>query len=173
VAVICAQLAAWRRGVAGFDHVVWERNDMDLETFVATTLAQIARGIQRAQNEAGSTGAWINPSGQLSTAGGSRLISVDTDAHAYLEDVEFDIAVTAADEQKAGVGAGVRVIGLAQLGAKGETRYQNAAVSRVQFRVKVAWPPARNSELEQKRKVQRTRAARGPKRSSWVGDFSR
>jgi hypothetical protein len=150
-----------------------EQRPVDLETFVANSLAQIARGIKKAQHEAEGTGAWISPAGRLPARTNSALIATDTDANAYLTDVQFDVAVTVADEKQAGAGAGLQVMGMA-LGAKAKATYENAVVSRVQFTVPVAWPGQRNAPLEEKR--ERARAATPKRRatrstSSWVQGY--
>lgn len=141
---------------------------MNLEDFVANSLAQIAAGIKKAQQSAAETGAWISPIGRLSARPDVPRIAIDTDASAYLTNVQFDVAVTVADEKEAGAGAGLRVMG-AQLGAKASTKYENATVSRVQFTVPVAWPGQRNAPLEEKRAKARAEAPKARQaRENWV-----
>lgn len=123
---------------------------MDLEDFVASTLAQISAGIEKAQKQADDTGAWINPGGQIATHSDRVTIEVDAGARVYLENVDFDVAVTAATDQSAGTEGGIRVMGL-RLGAEGEVKYENSSVSRVKFSVPVAWPHVRKKELEEDR----------------------
>jgi hypothetical protein len=144
---------------------------MDLENFVANSLTQIAAGIKKAQERAAATGAWINPAGRLAKRPDGVLIATDTDANAYLTDVQFDVAVTVADEKEAGAGAGLRVMG-AQLGAKANTKFENAIVSRVQFTVPVAWPGHRNAPLEEKRAKVRPKTGKPQQpRRNWVKDY--
>ena len=75
---------------------------------------------------------------------------------AYVQDVKFDVAVTASDEQGAKAGAGIKILG-ATLGADGKVNYQNSEVSRVQFSVPVVWPGQTQPELESALKQQRQR----------------
>src|SRR6266513_971279 len=130
---------------------------MDLEEFVSSALTQIARGISKAQSDAANTGAWINPAGRMVSAEPGGTIEVDENILSRLDNVQFDVAVTASDEQRADAKAGLKIAVLAGLGASGSVSYQNAAVSRVQFRVPVVWPSKRNEELERKRAETRAR----------------
>lgn len=129
---------------------------MDLEEFVASTLTQISAGIAKAQVQTAESGAWINPAGKIETTRETLGIAVDTNARVYLEHVEFDVAVTVATDQAAGAKGAIKVLGL-QLGADGRVNYENSSVSRVQFRIPVAWPGDRDPLLEQKRAEARRR----------------
>lgn len=120
---------------------------MDLENFVAQTLAQITKGIQKAQREVGDTGAWINPAG-YGLPKAEQRVELSTGVFAYIHDVEFDVAVTVSDEQKAGAGAGISVFG-AKVKAGGDVAYENEEVSRVSFSVPVVWPQSVRDEREQ------------------------
>lgn len=133
---------------------------MDLENFVASTLAQIARGIKKAQTDAADTGAWINPSGDVPGRPATAQLHIDLDERAYIQDVHFDVAVTISNEQAAGAEGKITVLGL-RIGGDGKVTYENSSVSRVQFRVAVAWPGQRNAEYQRQRaeKDQADRAA--------------
>lgn len=124
---------------------------MNLEDFVASSLAQISAGIRKAQEQAAGSGAWINPAGQIQGHKERTPIEIDVGAHVYLENVDFDVAVSAATDQSADAGGGIRVLGL-QLGAEGAVKYENSSISRVRFSVPVVWPYERKSDLEEKRK---------------------
>lgn len=122
---------------------------MNIEEFVSQTLQQITNGIVKAQEATAATGARINPAGSLGIKQGASVLQTDTDAMTYVTDVEFDIAVTAGNEQASGANAGIKVMGMS-LGAKADVKYENEAVSRVQFKVPVAWPGQRDLVLETK-----------------------
>ncbi len=113
---------------------------MDLEEFVSSALTQTARGIRKAQSDAADTGAWINPAGRMGGPEPGSTIEVDENILSRLDNVQFDVAVTASDEQRADAKAGLKIAVLGGLGASGGVSYQNTAVSRVQFRVPVVWP---------------------------------
>jgi hypothetical protein len=120
---------------------------MDLKEFVAGSLTQIAEGIKQAQEASTKSGAWINPlSGQIPASPERPIVHVPN-GRRYLHEVKFDVAVTVSDEQRADAGAGIQIFG-AKLGAEGELKYQNAAVSRVQFSVPVIWPGDEKPELD-------------------------
>jgi hypothetical protein len=127
---------------------------MDLEEFVASTLTQISAGIAKAQEQAAASGAWINPAGKLSSSEERSAIEVDVNAYAYLETVEFDVAVTIGKDESAGAGGGIKVLGL-QLGAGADVKYENSSVSRVKFSIPVSWPADRDPDLESRRKAAR------------------
>jgi hypothetical protein len=147
---------------------------MNLEDFVATTLTQIAAGIAKAQDQAASTGAWINPAGGIRKDKDMAVIQIDTNAFAYLEQVEFDVAVTAATDQTAHAEGGIKVMGL-QLGAGGEANYLNSSVSRVKFSIPVSWPADRDTDLEKRREeaARRTSEARKQTTRNPYGAFGR
>lgn len=141
---------------------------MDLQEFVASTLTQISAGIAQAQEQCAESGAWINPTGALAHPKEKLQVEVDLNARAYLEQVQFDVAVTIGSDQTAEGGGGIRVLGL-DLGAKGSVNYENSTVSRIRFSVPVVWPADRDPELEQKRTERAARqSASTPRRSSWV-----
>ena len=133
---------------------------MDLENFVASSLAQIARAIKQAQEDAASTGAWINPAGAGLPGRDSIPVEIEAGIFAWVHNVEFDVALTVNDTQEANAGAKVQIFA-ASLGGGGAVKYENNAVSRVKFSVPVVWPPTRREEREhaldaQKRALRRS-----------------
>ena len=90
----------------------------------------------------------------------------------YIHEVKFDVAVTVSDEQRADAGAAIKIFG-AKLGAEGELKYQNAAVSRVQFSVPVVWPgdarPEVDKAMDQQRSANYDAAMQGVSRSLYPG----
>ncbi len=130
---------------------------MDLKDFVAGSLTQIVEGIKKAQEGTANTGALISPAGANIASRKETPIMRTPDGHAYLHDVQFDVAVTVSDEKEAGAGASLRIFG-AKLGAEGAVTYQNAAVSRVQFSVPVVWPGQILPELEKRLREEKQRS---------------
>jgi hypothetical protein len=108
---------------------------MNLDEFVEATLIDIVAGVERAQQNIGRSGAWINPtrrdfsekSLQSGVSMGGRV--------ALLREVEFDIAVTVTTG--AG-GKGELKVAAFSLGG-GATR-EHESISRVKFSVPVVWP---------------------------------
>jgi hypothetical protein len=105
---------------------------MDLEQFVADSLAQIVQGVHKAQKAIEGTGAKINPADA---------------ARSPDEFVEFDVAVTAAEEKATGgkINVLTAVVGL---NARGESNASNTTASRIKFKVLVKLPPGPPSPTE-------------------------
>lgn len=125
---------------------------MDLQTFVTSTLVQIAKGIGNAQDQLKGTGTLVNPGlrGMFASAKVTAPVVYISGVQVHIKDVSFDIAVTASDEQSAEAGAGIKVWG-ARLGADGKVSSENSTVSRVQFSVPIVLPFAmvQNSQQPQ------------------------
>jgi len=76
---------------------------MELEEFIASTLARIARGAGREQEEVlGQNGPWVSPLGSnMPALPGMVLIPMgNPHEHVYLRNVSFDVAVTVTDQQR-------------------------------------------------------------------------
>lgn len=104
---------------------------MELKEFIAATLGEIQEGVHMAIKqtiESGINGA-INPSW-----GGTKDIN-----SSLIQEVKFDIAVTVADEKKAGVNGGIKVVGLS-IGGEGSTETTTSRVSRIQFSIPIVPP---------------------------------
>lgn len=102
--------------------------DMDLQTFVKTTLIQIISGVKDAGEEITKCGisAVINP----------RLAHA---THSNPKDVEFDVAVTVSASDTGGGKAGLKIASL-EIGGGKERRTETQAVSRIRFAVPIAMP---------------------------------
>ncbi|BCV41211.1 hypothetical protein [Shewanella algae] len=104
---------------------------MELKDFVASTLGEIQEGVQLAINRAmdRKTNGAINPCwGETSDIGPS-----------HVQNVNFDIAVTVADEEKAGINGGIKVVGIS-LGGEDSSKSTTSRVSRIQFSIPVIPP---------------------------------
>lgn len=125
---------------------------LELQTFVTSTLVQIAKGIRDAQDQLKDTGTLVNPGlrGMFAGAKITAPVVYISGVQVHIEDVSFDIAVTASDEQSAAVGAGIKVLGV-RLGADGKSGSENSTASRVQFSVPIILPFAtvQNSQQPQ------------------------
>lgn len=109
---------------------------MDLKTFVAESLKQIAEGIKEAQEA--DTGAWICP--PVLKNDGVRAEAPNGN-YPFIQEVDFDIAVTVTEDSHAEGGAKVSVFAVS-LGGKTETTSANSSVSRLRFSLPVRWPIA-------------------------------
>ncbi len=97
---------------------------MKLQEFVNETLREIIAGVNEAQDYAKDNNATINVGPVMGTP---------------INEVEFDVAVTATEGSEAHGGVGVFVAGLG-LGAKGKRDASNGSVSRVKFSIPVCLP---------------------------------
>ena len=57
-----------------------------------------------------------------------------------IQQIEFDVAVTASQERGAEVKAGIEVVGVSLFGGKGSTKLEAVSVSRLRFVVPVLFP---------------------------------
>ena len=114
---------------------------MDLDEFVRQTLVDVMNGVKAAQEELHGDGSGIvavkgqispRPAGRSGSTTGGRPLS---DIGSPIDQIEFDVAVTA--EEGAEAKGGVKVWGL---NVGGGVASKEAVVSRVKFSVPVALP---------------------------------
>jgi hypothetical protein len=104
---------------------------MELKEFIASTLGEIQEGVQmaiKATSESDVNGV-INPSW-----GGINNINAS-----LIQNINFDIAVTVADEEKAGMKGGIKVVGIS-VGGEDTATSKTSRVSRIQFSIPVIPP---------------------------------
>ena len=101
---------------------------MELKDFIRETLLQIMAGVEEAKN-GWKGGGVINP-----------VLSLDVDfTKNQLQEVCFDVAVTAQDEKTGGAGGGIRVFSV-DLAGKAERTTTNSTVSRISFKIPIMPP---------------------------------
>lgn len=104
---------------------------MDLKTFVAESLKQIAEGIKEAQEA--DTGALVCP--RITDA---KTMHVAVGANAYIaQSVSFDVAVTAS---QSGSGSAFIKVAWLEVGAGADSGVANASISRIRFDIPMVWP---------------------------------
>jgi hypothetical protein len=111
---------------------------MNLRDFISETLTQIAEGVKDAQGKSSTHGSRINP--KLTTAAHNAIqhgLMFASGSATQL--VHFDVALTAIEGTGTKGGIGV-FAGAVSLGASGQSKTENASVSRVQFVVPVVLP---------------------------------
>jgi len=131
----------------------------DLALFIEETLVQIVQGIVGAQLRVDSLGAQINPAGNLYNAKreDAPRLNVGSDRQAYLEVVEFDVAVTRMEEDKRDVSGGIAVLGIGAGGGR-EAADTMTRVSRLRFKVPVVFPGDHNLQAETEAKERKAKA---------------
>ena len=114
---------------------------IQLQDFVKETIVQIVNGVKAAQEARRGTKARVNPRGLTypTTADNKQGRRWDFGTAQYAEDIEFDVAVAAAEgtETKGGVGV---VAAIFALGAQGKSDASSSTVSRIKFTVPVFLP---------------------------------
>ena len=100
---------------------------MELREFVAETLKQVIEGVATAQEYAGAHGSVVGYYEEITNLDPAPQV------------VEFDVAITTADETQVKGGAGIMVAMLA-LGSQAQTDRANQMVSRIRFAVPLYLP---------------------------------
>lgn len=112
---------------------------MDLKSFITQVLSEVVQGVQDAQAVLGENAKYINP--QLSTQQGP-LEKQGLQVSIYgqlVQQVEFDVAVTATEGTGTKGGVGV-VAGVFALGSQGQSKEEHSNVSRIKFSVPLTLP---------------------------------
>jgi hypothetical protein len=109
---------------------------MELGEFVRDALVQLVSGVSAAQRDAAASGARIAPQVRISMDS-TGLLEEGTNRPLHL--VEFDIAITATEEKGKSAKIGVLSAALS-IGGEGHAGKHSELVSRVRFRVPIAYP---------------------------------
>ena len=118
---------------------------MDLKEFIQVSLVQISKGIEAANEELKDSKAKVNPSNIAVNAGGGANYGIISQTNQNMprvvELVEFDIAITVSDgtEKNGKIALSVGAIGI---GVGGKNSEANSSLSRLKFKIPVAWPHA-------------------------------
>lgn len=110
---------------------------MELKDFVSKTLQEIVAGVKEAQENM-VEGGEINPAYPMIRGGGKHTYLTGSNG-SPLQNVEFDVAVTATEGKgtKGGIGVFVGSVGL---GTQGQSESSNTSISRITFSVPVTFP---------------------------------
>jgi hypothetical protein len=116
---------------------------MDLETFIAQSLIQIANGVEKASDALKSTSTVINPKSVSGAHKGDMNVFgyLDTqDQHLRtVQKIEFDVAVLASEGKETKGGIGI-VVGSIGLGTQGKSESESSSHSRIKFTIPMALP---------------------------------
>lgn len=119
--------------------------NVNLSEFISDSLKQIIDGVVSAQVYAKTKGALINPADshveaiEISTPSGEAYFDDDERTYRKRETIEFDIAVSVADEEKIEGGFAV-IAAVISTGTKGSARIESEAISRLKFSIPVFFP---------------------------------
>ncbi len=113
---------------------------MELKQFVAETLKQIVQGVKDAQVAVHNLEGEVNPVMQFvrDSADFHKKHPMDPYNRMY-QVVEFDVAVTAVEGEKAQLGGGI-LVGWFGLGAKDESSTLSQSMSRIKFSIPMTLP---------------------------------
>jgi hypothetical protein len=109
---------------------------MELKDFVAETLKQIIEGVKNAQDYAQESGGQINPQWSSGKSGESVMVARRIFP---IKEVEFDVAVTAAEGTKTKGGIGI-FVGPVGLGSHGQSDASSSSISKIKFSVPMVLP---------------------------------
>jgi ribosome-associated protein YbcJ (S4-like RNA binding protein) len=117
---------------------------MELKEFIKESLVQINQAIEESNEELKDSEAIINPKGVQINSENSQAYgrqSYKSDHHDYkvVQKIDFDVAVYAENDQKAGGGAKISIASIS-IGANGEVNYTNKSESRLRFSIPVIYP---------------------------------
>jgi len=110
---------------------------MEFRDFIANTLIQLVDGVLIAQEYVKDKGGVINPSEGFPSD--FDKMSRTMEKHQLVHIIEFDVAVTVAEDKQLQGGIGIIVPEL-NIGYQGEITNQKSAASRVQFSMPVILP---------------------------------
>jgi hypothetical protein len=111
---------------------------LELDEFVSQVLRQIVKGVKTAQGEVAGQGGKVNPAMDSGGPG-----PWDRPTQTPIQDVRFDVAVSAAEGTKTKGGIGV-VIATFALGSQGQSEANRSSLSRITFTVPVVLPVAKD-----------------------------
>ena len=114
-----------------------KEKQMEFRDFVTNTLTQLVDSILTAQEYAKDKGCEINPSEGFPS--NFEKMSRTMNDQRLVQIIEFDVAITVAENKQLQGGIGIVVPEL-NIGYQGEIANQKSAVSRVQFSIPVILP---------------------------------
>lgn len=113
---------------------------MNLEEFITISLSQIAKGIDRANDELKESQAFVSPSGVLGVSKDNKYGTIEVDGY-YLKvtEIKFDVSLTVVESSESGGKLGVSMGGFS-IGANGKENQGNTSASRIQFSIPMVLP---------------------------------
>ncbi|WP_031445847.1 hypothetical protein [Arenibacter algicola] len=116
---------------------------MELDQFITTTIKSIIKSVNDTKEFAESNGAIINPVIMERIEDHDLTTSIwrkdGKDGRRSLTNIDFDVAVTASNEEESKIGGGLKIQVL-NLGASTSENLTNETTSRIKFSLNVALP---------------------------------
>jgi hypothetical protein len=112
---------------------------VNLKDFIKETIGGIVEAAKELRDDYFEDGVLINPPVSVD---GDRIYGEDSSRHTFrrIEEVEFDLAVTASSESSGKGRVGIKVFS-AEAGVHGDHQRKNEEVSRVRFKIPLTLPP--------------------------------
>lgn len=113
---------------------------MELETFITETIKSIINGVTKANEFAKENGAMVNPlSGSHDSVSETRMFNETENRWNTVTKVDFDVAVTASNEENTKIGGGLKIQVL-NMGASAANNITSQTSSRIKFDVNITLP---------------------------------
>ncbi len=121
---------------------------MELKSFIAAALVQIAEGIDAANEKLNCSEATVNPRNITVPEGWEKVYGVwnknALEMHPIVELIEFDVAIQIKEDSEASGKAGLSVAQIG-FGAKGSISESRGTESRIKFKIPMVYPRAKQS----------------------------
>ncbi|EPO5390826.1 hypothetical protein ACUB1N_002604 [Vibrio cholerae] len=116
---------------------------MNLEDFISQSLSQIAKGIEKANEDLKDSEALVCPLGVVDVLRDTRYGSIKVEGEwLAVHEVKFDVSVSVAEGTESGGKLGVSM-GCFSIGANGKENQANSSASRIHFSVPMLLPQVR------------------------------
>jgi len=114
---------------------------MKLDEFIFESLKQVIDGIEKSQEYAKEKGASISAENLtfVGAKNGAGIVFMNQRSGEIVEKIEFDIAVTAKEGDKAKGGIGL-FVGALGIGTQGQVESENSSISRLKFSIPLHLP---------------------------------
>lgn len=121
---------------------------MELDVFITETIKAISNGIINAQTFGKENGILVNPMGGFYDKFAEHVLLVrgGNDGKKTITKIDFDIAVTASDEDSNKVGGGLK-IQIFNADASTTTSTTNQTTSKIKFQINVALPFEKETQI--------------------------
>lgn len=115
---------------------------MNLDEFVALSLSQIAKGIDKANGELEGSRAFISPCEVTGVSKDNKYGSIQVgESYLKVTEIKFDVSLTVVENSESGGKLGVSMGGFS-ISAAGKENQGNTSASRIQFSVPMVLPQA-------------------------------
>ena len=123
---------------------------MDLKDYIKNTITAISDAIIESQNELSDKGVIVNPEKVEVGKNGEKLLR--SDGWRYVQNLEFDILVSAEDDSGSSGGGGLKVAGVLSIGGELKESSSHQQANKIKFTIPVAFATTDTPQEYRKRK---------------------